>query len=287
MIAPNQNTVFSLKHLSILNILGDHAASFLQGQLSCHMDEVKTNQIRQSAFCNLKGRILALPDVLKFHEIFRLILPCDLLEKTQKSLSKTAALSRVALEVDSDYHLFGFYLRDINQALPLEGEWPKEKYAVLLSNHNAAYYLGDNCYILLIHKNYLAKINATEDASAWHTLRLHYGEVQIHPESRGLFLPHRLGLHLSGHIHFNKGCYKGQEIIARMHYKAKHKHAFQVFQIQSQNKPRPGTELINLDTKTTIGEVIDVAKLSQAQFLIGASVLQDCDIKSTNFGVAD
>ncbi|MDX2346903.1 MAG: folate-binding protein YgfZ [Legionella sp.] len=270
---PSQNTLFDLQNLCILNILGDNAATYLQGQLSCDVEAVNAEHMRPSVFCNLKGRILALPDVLQFNQILRLILPVDLLEKTQKSLSKTAALSRVKLEQETNYHIFGFYLEDINQPLPFEGLWPTEKHAVLISNNNCAYYLGDNCYILLVHKNNLNQIKATQNIAAWHALRLKHGEIQIHPESRGLFLPHRLGLHLSGHINFNKGCYRGQEIIARMHYKAKHKHALKIFTIETNKPLQPGLRLMNQDNTQEIGELVDYCLINNNQYLIAASVL--------------
>ncbi len=272
-----KNTLYDLSHLSALNILGDNASTFLQGQLSCDVNAVDTHQMRPSAFCNLKGRVLALPDVLEFNHILRLILPRNLLEQTQKSLSKTAALSRVTLEPEKNYHVFGFYLKDINQPLPFEGPWPTEKYAVHTSGNHCAYYLGHHCYILLVHQNNLNPIKATQNAAAWHQLRLAQGNIQIYPESRGLFLPHRLDLHLSEHLNFNKGCYKGQEIIARMHYKAKHKHTLKIFTLKTDTPPTQGLRLINQESQQEVGEVVDFCFINPNQYLIAASVLLEAD----------
>ena len=47
--------------------------------------------------------------------------------------------------------------------------------------------------------------NLLQNEQTWHALRLQHGEIQIYPESRGLFLPHRLGLQHTGHLNFNKG----------------------------------------------------------------------------------
>ncbi|MCH9757314.1 MAG: folate-binding protein YgfZ [Gammaproteobacteria bacterium] len=277
---PTQNTLFDLPNLSILKILGDNAAAFLQGQLSCDVEAVSPQQMRQSAFCNLKGRVLALPDVLKFNDILHLILPTNLLEKTTRSLSKTAALSRVTLESDTNYHILGFYLKDINQPLPIKGAWPTEKQAIISTEDSCAYHLGDGFYIVLVHSHHLDAIktpfikqNIFEDQHAWHALRLAHHEIHIYPESRGLFLPHRLGLHTSGHLNFDKGCYRGQEIIARTHYRAKLKHTLKIFIIETSEKLQPGLRIMTEDNTREIGELIDFCALKNNQYLIAASIL--------------
>lgn len=276
---PTQNTLFDLPHLSALNILGEKASAFLQGQISCNIDEVNANTMRQGALCNLKGRVLALPDVLTWHGL-KLILPKNLLEKTQTSLTKTAMLSRVTLEPASSYYVLGFYLHDVNQPLPLEGVWPSEKHGVLAQDNACAYYLGDKFYLMLVDSSILEAIkapfiknNTLNHADSWHTLRLQHGDIQIYPESRGLFLPHRLGLQNSGYLSFNKGCYKGQEIIARTHYRAKLKHDMKIFVIESQETLKPGLRIMTEDRAREVGELVDFAALGSNQFIIAASVL--------------
>ncbi len=277
---PSQNTLFDLPNLCALKVLGENATSFLQGQISCDVEAVHAIQMRQSAFCNLKGRVLALADVVAFNQILHLILPTALLEKTEKSLSKTAMLSRVQLELETDYAVLGFYLKDPDKLLPFKATWPTEKYAVLTSGNACAYHLGDGFYILLVQKAGLEQIKAPfiqqnlfENNDAWHALRLAHGEVQIYPESRGLFLPHRLGLHTSGHLNFDKGCYKGQEIIARTHYRAKLKHALKISTIETDEPLHPGLRLMNEAGTQEIGELIDFCLTDNNQYLIAASVL--------------
>ena len=203
-ILPTQNTLFDLPHLSILNIDGEKAYDFLQGQISCDVSEVNPHAMRQGALCNLKGRVLTLLDVVTWHGL-KLVLPANLLEKTQNSLTKTAILSRVTLKPATHYHVLGFYLHDTKQPLPFQGHWPTEKNSVLTQDSACAYYLGDQCYLMLVDaiqfeviKASFMQENLLQDAHAWHALRLKCGDIQIYPESRGLFLPHRLGLQNTG-----------------------------------------------------------------------------------------
>lgn len=275
---PSQNTLFDLPNTRLLTLHGEQSADFLQGQLSCDVHQVNAEHMRPSAHCNLKGRVLALPDVVAWHGL-HLVLPQNLIEKTQKSLMKTALLSRVSLQVTPDYHVFGFYRQDAKQPLPFEGAWPTEKHAVLATENACAYHLGDGFYHVLANQTALDAIEEPlkknqQDANTWHALRLAQGDVQIYPESRGLFLPHRLGLHESGHLNFNKGCYKGQEIIARTHYRAKIKHTLKCFTLASpQQTLHPGLRLMNEDGTREIGELVDFCQLKNNQTLIAVSLL--------------
>ncbi|MDF1677516.1 MAG: folate-binding protein YgfZ [Legionellaceae bacterium] len=279
-MTPLQNTLFDLSNLCILKLLGDNAAEFLQGQISCNVNAVNASQVQQGAFCNLKGRILALVDVLKLNEALHLVLPKALLEKTEKSLSKTAALSRVTLEHDNTYAILGFYLHNDNEPTPFEGAWPHEKYACTFTKEAATYHLGDGYYILLVKHDVLDSIKAPfivaqalQDENTWHALRLEHGDIQIYPESRGLFLPHRLNLHLSGHLDFDKGCYKGQEIIARTHYRAKLKHTLKQFIIEAHEPLQPGLRLMNEENTQEVGELVDFCLLKDKRYLVAASIL--------------
>jgi tRNA-modifying protein YgfZ len=276
---PTQNTLFELPQLSVLNVLGEKASEFLQGQISCDVNKVNAHTMRQGALCNLKGRVLALPDVVAWHGL-KLILPKNLLEKTQTSLTKTAMLSRVTLEPAGNYHVLGFYLHDANQPLPLEGTWPAEKYGVLAQDNACAYYLGDNFYLMLVDTSILEAIkapfiknNTLNNAGSWHALRLQHDEIQIYPESRGLFLPHRLGLQNTECLSFNKGCYKGQEIIARTHYRAKLKHGMKIFTIETSETLKPGLRIMTEDGTREVGELVDFCALGSNQFIIAASLL--------------
>ncbi len=276
---PTQNTLFDLPHLGVLNLLGEKGPEFLQGQISCDVHQVNTHTMRQGALCNLKGRVLALPDVIAWHGL-KLILPQNLLLQTQKSLTATAMLSRVTLEPATHYHVLGFYLHDATQACPIEGTWPSEKYKLLTQDNVCAYHIGDNFYLMLVHASLLEKIktpfiqnNLLQNEQTWHALRLQHGEIQIYPESRGLFLPHRLGLQHTGHLNFNKGCYKGQEIIARTHYRAKTKHAMKILTIETSMTLKPGLRIMTEDGTREVGELVDFSYLDNNQVVIAASLL--------------
>lgn len=108
---------------------------------------------------------------------------------------------------------------------------------------------------------------ALENAYLFHKNQLENHTVLIHEQTSGKYLPHELNFHLSPIISFNKGCYKGQEIIARMHYRGKLKYEliFKKFTINnSPNNLIPGNTLPE-------GELIDCCQINEQIFLVAVS----------------
>lgn len=279
---PHKNYLFDLSYLSCLDVIGARSGEFLQGQLSCDVRDVTSTQMRQGVMCNLKGRILASLDVLNWNGI-HLIVPCDLLVDTQTSLAKTAAFSQVKLVPNSSYQIMGFYLQNHDENVLFGMQLPKAQYGVVYSDNGCAYHLGDGYYIVLIDSTAASALcepfiqkSLWRGSLAWHALQLRRLQVEIYPQSRGLFLPHRLELHKLGYLNFNKGCYKGQEIIARTHYRAKLKHEMKLFIIQTDKQLQSGLRL--MEGTTEIGELIDFCPINEDEYLCAASVILNCPI---------
>jgi folate-binding protein YgfZ len=235
----------------------------------------------QAAQCNLKGRILALMDVLNWNGL-KLILPQDILEQTQNSLSKTGLLSRVSIKEEQKYTILGFYLQNPHNLIPNSVYLPKDLYAKAKSTSFCYYHLGHGFYIFIIDKNASSELSApfVEEKQilgslTWHTLRLKQRELTIYPESRGLFLPHRLDLQQTQYLSFDKGCYKGQEIIARTHYRATLKHELATYIINIEEQLFSGQKLFKSEENIEIGELIDFSYLDKNQYLIAVSIIKN------------
>lgn len=277
----NNNYLFDLSYLGLLDVSGEKAQDFLQGQLTCDLRSVSDIQMIQGAQCNLKGRILSLLDILNWNG-FKIILPKDLLDSTKNSLTKTAQLSRVSIQENNEFQLFGFYLQNPEDLLPNSTFLPKNLYAQAYSSDYCYYHLGNGFYIFLVQSEIVdefckpfANANQLLGSLTWHTLRLHKHQINIYPESRGLFLPHRLDLHQTQYISFDKGCYKGQEIIARTHYRATIKHELKTYQIETEENIFSGQKLYKPNNQIEIGELIDYSYLGNNNYLIAVSVLKE------------
>ena len=88
-----------------------------------------------------------------------------------------------------------------------------------------------------------------------------------------MFFPHRIGLQHTDHISFNKGCYRGQEIIARMHYRAQLKHEVRVLTMECADKIAVCDVIISQSSHEKIGEIIDYCQLDQDKYRLLISVL--------------
>ena len=83
----------------------------------------------------------------------------------------------------------------------------------------------------------------------------------------------RLDLHQTPYLSFNKGCYKGQEIIARMHYKATLKHQLGLYEISTPEKIYSGQKLLN-ESGAEVGELVDYSLLGKEHYLVIVSLLK-------------
>src|SRR3990167_470168 len=229
-----------ISEYGLLNISGTDAKKFLQGQLTCQMDIVVDHQMKIAAHCNPKGRLISLFYIGSFDQAYFLLLPGKMLEITLNSLKKYAVFYKVSLSDMSDDHAM---LHDI------------------------------------IHQ--VIHLFSMKDADAYLKHRLIEHRIpQIYPETSGYFLPQEINLHDLNAIDFEKGCYTGQEIIARIHYRGKLKSRLINASIQSAMKPNPGSLIYYGDTeKKVCGTIVDLYEKAYNQYVV-LMVVEDRHIKN-------
>lgn len=240
-----QNIACELGTLGIIQVSGEDSEKLLQGQLTCDMNHINAEQASLGGLCNVKGRLHSVFYTMKFEQDFLLILPKENLPHILETLSKYAAFFQTELtDASKEFELWGH-----TQKAPGNNSTDIEILSV--SNHGEIYDLHlnslFNASILISRKERASELvkmlagTTLADKNAWN-----YIEIQAHipifnQTSIEKHLPHSIGLHQVGGISFEKGCYTGQEIVARMHYRGKIKtHA--VLSIIEQE-----TELAELD----------------------------------------
>lgn len=255
------NRYFDLSHLGTISIKGSGAKDLLQGQISCDVDKLAPGTGSLSVHCNPKGRIISLFYITKVdNEHFVLILPGSMLELTTKAFAKYAPFYRSEI-IDSsdDYTIIG---RDIKQ------------HANHFQKTTATLQVDANREMILISSDATLKGDFTfESTEIWQLENIRNKLAWIYPETSTLFLPHELNLHQLNAIDFDKGCFTGQEIIARMHYRGKSKK--DVFVASTSNTVKIGDSIHTKDSpELEIGKVVDsCADLSDdiTHLLISAS----------------
>ncbi len=276
---PVQPYVFDLTHLGALDVSGDNSASFLQGQLTCDLNHVTPTQMNPGAMCNLQGRLLALFDVVAWQGL-HLVMPQDLLHPSQSTLAKAALLSRVTLCINSTMTYLGLYVPSGADTQSLAISLPQASGQTSQGPEYCCYAVHTHLVILMFQnhaqkENFQAQFALSQQRGslAWHYLELQTRRCMMYPNTRGLFLPHRLDLHTTPYISFNKGCYKGQEIIARTHYRAKLKHGLRLFEIKSSEPIVAGQKLFVQPEQGEVGEIIDYCPIDSERYLVAVSIV--------------
>lgn len=236
--------IIPLDHLTIIEVFGQNPDKFLQGQLPCDINAIQEEHGIMTALCNLKGNIIALIYVLRQHNKFYLILPKNLSDQVIKTLTAVAKLSRIELKLNENLYVAG-----------------------ILSNNLQRITIKDTpIAITATHQDLL---------NQWHITDLENNHPWIYPQTSEQFSPFDLGLQNTAGISFTKGCYRGQEIIARIHYLAKYKYKYETIIIPRSNTSIiPGQELI-LPKSTKPVTIIDWCPLDHNQIILGVRASQD------------
>ena len=260
-----QNIACELGGFGVIQVSGEDSLKLLQGQLTCDMERVNDEQASLGGLCSVKGRLHSVFYVMKFEQNYLIILPKDNLSHVLETLSKYAAFFQTELtDASKEYELWGH-----TQKAP--GNHSTEEEVLSVSNLEGIYDLHlnslFNASILISRKERASDLvnllagTTLADKNAWDYIELQAHIPMFSQASIEKHLPHSIGLHQVGAVSFEKGCYTGQEIVARMHYRGKLKtHAVLSF-ADSEAFSDPEVELKELDTvynqdDKKVGEVV-------------------------------
>jgi len=271
-----------LSYLGIIKISGDDKQTFLQGQLTSDTREINANNSQLSSFCTPKGRILASFRIFQSDDDWFLILPKQRLEPILKRLKMFVLMSKVTLEdVSDDFICIGLTGECIeeNVKVPL----PTTVNNVTQTDGNSFVLIDDKKTRFLVMGNF-ASIStlwnkcdnaAIVNASNWRLYDIQAGIPSIVDETSEAFIPQMLNLQLLDAVSFTKGCYTGQEIVARMQYLGKVKRRMYPVSFKSSLKPKAGDMVFSSTSQSGqgAGKLVDVIEVSKDQYE-GLSVIE-------------
>ncbi len=268
----------------LLLVKGPDASKFLQGQVTCDLRELSNPTTRIGAQCNPKGRILLSFRALQLDaETIALRIPASMMEKAKSSLGKYIVFSKAKLFEGDDYSLFGLYgdgarsaAEAIFSSLPGEDDgWIAKEGNILIQLEHDRF----ECWIKSTDAPHIAQqlTNHTNigHQHEWDLLNIRAGIADIYPETFELFTPQEINYQLVNGINFRKGCYTGQEIVARLHYRGKLKRHMYRFAVNTDQTPLPGAVLVNANTQKACGHMVSAAFNGSNQIEILASLLDE------------
>lgn len=228
------NFTYALEDYEFIRISGPDSINFLQGQLTCNTDLLSAECSLTGALCNLKGRVIADFRLVKINEDIIMQCAMGMADRILVTLKKYAVFSKVELSQlesanNSAPAVLGVLGKGVDEALSILGlDLPKNTGGVSSSPTSTVIRVpGLSRRIeIWMHSEAAAeqlltalKEEKNNDPGPWLRADIEAGIVHVTPSLSEEFTPALLNYDLSGLIDFKKGCYTGQEIVARMFYR--------------------------------------------------------------------
>ena len=207
------HTLCKLPFFGVAEVSGADAAEFLHSQLSNHILDLQPGEACFATYNSPRGRVLANMLVLHRADRFLLVMAADLLEATIKRLRMFVLRSKTVFHTDSVWQVYGQSGADTGAdaaALKFAAEEGDNGLIMLVL-------AGGNRMVL--SPSPLPDADHPAAAEAWQAVEILQGRPWISQPTAESCVAQMLNQHLLGGVHFKKGCYPGQEIIARAQYR--------------------------------------------------------------------
>src|SRR5438105_9326037 len=217
-----------LSRYGVLSVTGADARDFLHAQLTCDIQNLPPERAALAGWCSAKGRLLATFLVIPAPQGFLLQLARDLAPAVAKRLALFVLRAKVKVADESDaWAQFGVW----DAAGPARVEWQGEQVSVPV---------GERRFLRLERGS--GALQCAADEEAWHLQEIHAGRPLITAATQDQFVPQMVNLEMLGGVDFRKGCYPGQEIVARAQYRGQVKRRMVRLPAPAGARLKPGQE---------------------------------------------
>ena len=242
--------------LSSLRFAGPDAASFLHNQLSTDVQGMAAGDAGWTSYNSPKGRVLATPLLWRrAQDEFVAYVPADIAESLRKRLAMFVLRAKVAVEMRPSRILQGIAGPDAAAALEAALGGAPEPGHGLATPEADVVALPDGRFLVDAGQE-IPLSGEHAPASYWDWLGVRAGVPQVVLATQDQFVAQTANLDLVGAVNFRKGCYPGQEIVARMQYLGRLKERMFAFHVEG-DAPAPGTRILTGDDPA--GTVVNAA----------------------------
>ncbi len=258
-----------LDHFGSLSLSGPDAQKFLQGQITSDVSKVTQSFGQAGAYCTPKGNVVANFNLVTHADTLLMHMPISMVESVHKAMSKYIVFSKAHLQdASNDWSRFEVWGDDAMACITNTfGFAPQGQHACiqdvnyLVWSHDA----NNNEFIVYCSLSHKAQIMSQleqqasiADKSAWEAKQINNGLVYVTPQISDSYVPQMLNLQATGSIDFKKGCYTGQEIVARMQYLGKLKRHLLIGQVTTPVALEVGQQ-IDASKRKNVGRITSVA----------------------------
>ncbi|MGX5914298.1 YgfZ/GcvT domain-containing protein [Aliidiomarina sp. Khilg15.8] len=253
--------------LGVIQISGEDVTSFMQGQLTCDLNQLGSDQWTFGGHCDSKGKLWSVFRCGWFNDTLLLIQPRSSIAGSLAQLQKFAVFSKVSIADASEHFHFALCLGE-NSAL----------HQVAAGEHGIELGLGDAT--LEVSEQPLA---TDESSEFWSAYEIEHGVPMLTQSVTEQFVPQMVGLDRLGGINFKKGCYIGQETVARMHYLGQNKRALRQLTGEATNIPASGDQLERSmgDSWRRAGAVLNAVRYDSGEVAVLAVLPADIEDDAT------
>ncbi len=265
--------ITDLSYLALIEVSGADKKSFLQGQLTNDINAISSSLSHLSGLCTPKGRLRALFSIFSQDDNLYLQLPQPLLEETLKRLKMFVMMSKVELTNVSDSIVkIGIAgqqaIKNLKQngfSIPLEANMVTDNNGLTLIRLSGVTPRFECIGCIEKIQSLWEKLQTNAqliDTCHWKLMDIEAGIPNVFFSSKEAFIPQMLNLQVLNGINFKKGCYTGQEVIARMQYLGKLKRQMYRVHCDTDELPMPGDLLHSASCKSGqgAGNVVDAQK---------------------------
>jgi len=264
-----------IQGLDVILVKGNDAENFLQGQITNDIKLLeKENKAIYAGYCSPKGRLIAFFLIIKVRDNYFLFCPSSISDEITKKLLMFVLRSQVFIE-KSKLSYFSFYggtkaeeeFKNIWGDVPYPinimetQQHPNEQNTMgilsitkLPGGNGRFLVLGEDESMKILHDETFRNVDIPHEQS-WNASDIEAKIPNIFKETQDKFIPQSLNLDLIDAINFKKGCYTGQEIVARTHYLGKPKRRMYLGSIRSSKPIKIGDEITADNEK--VGQIIN------------------------------
>src|SRR5690625_277704 len=297
-LALDGDSIAPLPGIAVIEATGADVKAFLQGQVSNDISTLAESGSQLAAYCNPKGRMLALFRIMRREDHYFLLLPAELLESTLKRLRMFVMRSKVTFtDVSDRWAVLGCSGSKSLAALAEQGftlteadagSWQADAGAWRLPDEQPRALLVATTERMQQIWSAFSELQAVGEM-AWRLLDIRAGLPEIRSGAVESIIPQMANLDLINGISFTKGCYPGQEIIARMHYLGNLKRRMYRLVISTTDTPAPGSD-VHTAEGARAGEIVMAAPsldgTSEALAILQIERAQTAELEVSGHGAA-
>lgn len=273
-----------LSYLGLLSCQGEGAEKFLQGQLTCHLGQITPSQTSLGGLCTPKGALLSLFRINRHDQGYLLGMPADTLASTLQTLNKYIVFFKAKLsDVSAEWVRLGLQGQGAdNILLALFDDCPTQDhqqlaiaggYLIRVPGQQPRFelWLQTEAAIqlwpaLMEHASFAA-------SQLWERSEIDAGLPWLPAALMESYIPQMLNLQALGGVNFKKGCYTGQEIVARMQYRGSLKRCLFIAEVNSQVPLSLGMQIDG--ERANLGQVVRFVELSPGHYRLLAVLYKE------------